>query len=317
MVNFYTTSNYRLNSRIGFLLFLVLLAFANPGIAQELEPRGLTNLPVGTNFVALGYSYTQGEILLDPAVPIEDLNANLHVMVGAYVRAINFFGLSSKIDVIVPYAIGDWTGLYLGADSATSRSGFGDIRVRLSVNMLGAPALNGSQFLTYEQKTIFGLSFQIILPTGQYFQDKLINLGSNRMTFKPQLGISHKTGRWILEGYGSLWIFTRNKNFYGGNQLDQHVLATLKIHVIRSLPKGMWLAGSLGYGIGGRTEINEEERDTRISALRLGVTYAIPFKKHHALKFNFHSGIRFERGPDFDAFSILYQYRWGAFKNKS
>jgi len=317
MKSLHPLHNYRLNSRIGFLLFIVLLPSANMSIAQELEPRSLTNLPVGTNFVALGYSYIQGDILLDPAVPIENLNANLNIIAGAYVRAINFFGLSSKIDVIVPYAIGDWTGLYLGADSAASRSGFGDIRFRLSVNMLGAPALNGSQFLTYEQKTIFGLSLQIILPTGQYFPDKLINLGSNRLVFKPQLGISHKTGKWILEGYGSLWIFTQNKNFYGGNQLDQHVLATIKIHIIRSLPKGMWIAGSLGYGIGGQTVINEEERDTRISALRLGITFAIPFKTHHALKFNFNSGIRFERGPDFDAFGILYQYRWGAIKNKS
>jgi len=122
-------------------------------------------------------------------------------------------------------------------------------------------------------------------------------------------------GKWILEGYGSLWIFTQNKNFHGGNQLNQHVLGTIKIHAIRSLPKGMWIAGNVGYGIGGRTVINEKERETRISALRLGVTYALPFKKHHALKFNFNSGIRFELGPDFNAFGILYQYKWGAFKN--
>ena len=285
-------------------------------IAQELEPRSLTNLPVGTNFVALGYSYIQGDILLDPAIPIEDLNANLNTFVGAYVRSINFFGLSSKLDVILPYAIGDWTGRVSGIDSATSRTGFGDIRLRLSVNMLGAPALNGSKFAEYHQKTIFGMSIQVILPTGQYDPEKLINLGSNRLVFKPQLGISHKTEKWILEGYGSLWIFTRNNSFYGGNQLDQHVLGTIKIHTIRSLPKNMWIAGGLGYGIGGRTVINEDERDTRISALRLGITFAIPFKTHHALKFNFNSGIRFERGPDFDAFGILYQYRWGAIKNK-
>lgn len=317
MKSLHPIPNCIINSRIGLLLFIILLPSANMGFAQELEPRSLTNLPVGTNFVALGYSYTQGEILLDPAIPIEDLDANLNTFVGAYVRSINFFGLSSKLDVILPYAFGYWTGRVSGIDSATSRTGFGDIRLRLSVNMLGAPALNGSRFAEYQQKTIFGMSIQVILPSGQYDPEKLINLGSNRLVIKPQLGISYKTGKWILEGYGSLWFFTRNNNFYGGNQLDQRVLATIKAHAIRSLPKGLWIAGGLGYGIGGRTVVNEEERDTRISALRLGITFAVPFKTHHALKFNFHSGIRFERGPDFDAFGILYQYRWGNLKNKS
>ena len=298
-------------TRTIFLLIILLSLPAKQVFAQELEPRSLTNLPVGTNFIAAGYGFSKGDILLDPAVPIEDLTANLNTFVGAYVRSINIFGLSSKLDVIVPYAIGDWTGLYLGADSAVSRSGFGDIRVRLSLNMLGAQALNGSQFAEYKQKTIFGMMIQVILPTGQYFPEKLINMGSNRFTFKPQLGISHSTGQWILEGYMSAWIFLKNTDFYGGNELKQKPMLALKIHAIRSLPKGMWISGGIGYGVGGLILINNEEKDARISALRLGITFAFPFKTYHALKFNFNSGIRFEQGPDFDAFGILYQYRWG------
>jgi len=310
----FTIHNHLLKSWIGFLFSVCLLIQSNSVTAQELEPRSLTNLPVGTNFILAGYSFSKGDILLDPAFPIEDLNAQLHAFVGAYARAINFFGLSSKVDVIVPYAIGDWTGLYTGIDTATSRSGFGDLRVRLSVNMLGAPALNGSQFAEYKQKTIFGINVQVILPTGQYFPEKLINLGSNRFTFRPQLGISHRTGPWILEAYMSGWFFLRNTNFLGGNKLNQNPLLAIKFHAIRSLPKGMWVAGGIGYGIGGRTIINEEEKDTRISALRLGITFAFPFKTYHALKINFNSGFRFERGPDFDAIGILYQYRWGKLK---
>lgn len=115
----------------------------------------------------------------------------------------------------------------------------------------------------------------------------------------------------------SAWLFLKNSDFYGGNILNQNPLLAIKIHVIRSLPKRMWVAGSIGYGIGGRTIVNDDERDARISALRLGITYAVPIKVHHAIKFNFNSGIRFEQGPDFDSFNILYQYRWGKTKNNS
>jgi len=34
--------------------------------AQELEPRLLTNLPVGMNFALVGYGYANGNILFDP-----------------------------------------------------------------------------------------------------------------------------------------------------------------------------------------------------------------------------------------------------------
>ena len=73
----------------------VLLLISQWGFAQELEPRGLTNVPVGTNFAMLGYAYAFGNILFDPALPLEDVNANTHALVGAYVRSMNFFGMGA------------------------------------------------------------------------------------------------------------------------------------------------------------------------------------------------------------------------------
>ncbi len=95
-------------------ILILFYHLPNQVFAQELEPRSLTNIPVGTNFILAGYGFSKGDILLDPTTPIEDLNARLHAFVGAYVRSINFFGLSSKVDIIVPYAIGDYSGLYQG-----------------------------------------------------------------------------------------------------------------------------------------------------------------------------------------------------------
>lgn len=81
---------------------LALHLAAHAGRGQELEPRALTNVPVGTDFVALGYGYAQGNIFLDPAIPVEDLDSKLQTFVGARARAIDFFGLSSKLDLMVP-----------------------------------------------------------------------------------------------------------------------------------------------------------------------------------------------------------------------
>jgi hypothetical protein len=280
--------------------------------AQELEPRSLTNVPVGMNFVVFGSGYSTGDILLDPAVPIEDLDAKLHAIVGGYVRSIDFFGWSGKVDVIVPFAAGDWKGVVSGRDSSTIRDGFGDPRVRLSVNFVGAPALRAVDYVDYRQHTIVGASLQVIAPVGQYDPSKLINLGSNRWTFRPQIGASRVLGNWILETYASVWLFAKNSDFYGGNELTQLPLAAFKIHAIRTMPqRRIWLALDAGYAIGGRTEVNGVKMDTRISTFRFGATVAVPLAARHTVKITGVTGVRHERGPDFDAFALTYNFRWG------
>jgi hypothetical protein len=296
---------------VSILAVLLLAVFPVRLPAQELEPRALVNVPVGTNFLFLGYGYSQGNILLDPAVPIEDLDSRLHTLVAAYVRSIDVFGMSGKLDVIVPFAGGDWSGLLEGQAAATARTGFGDPRVRLSVNFIGAPALRASEFGSYTQKWTAGASVQVIVPLGLYYPEKLINLGSNRWTIRSQIGAANRFGPWTIEAYTGLWFFTRNPNFYVGNLLEQRPLWTAKIHLVRNFSKGIWASADLGYGLGGRSLIEGIPRDTRISTFRFGLTLAVPITKHHSFKLYVVSGKRIERGSDFDGIGVGYTYNWG------
>jgi hypothetical protein len=49
---------------------------------------------------------------------------------------------------------------------------------------------------------------KVVVPTGQYDPTKLINNGSNRWAFKPELGYSERWGHWLLDAYGGAWFFT-------------------------------------------------------------------------------------------------------------
>ena len=71
------------------------------------------------------------------------------------------------------------------------------------------------------------------------------------------------------------------------------------------------MALDAGYAIGGRTKINGIELDTRISTFRFGADLALPLRGGHTLKITGTTGVRHERGPDFDAVAIAWQYRWG------
>lgn len=278
--------------------------------SQELEPRAITNLPVGTNFLVAGYGFTQGDVVLDPALPIEDLNGTINGTVLAYIRSIDFFGLSAKIDIIQPLVFSEWDGEFQGDDSFATRNGLGDTRFRFSFNFLNSPAMKPAEFAKYHRDVVSGISLQIVAPTGNYSSERLINLGSNRWTIKPQWGYSKSYNKWIYEFYTSIWFFTKNNNYVGGNELKQNPLYTAKIHVIRKLPKNMWISANLGYGVGGKTFVNGEARISHISAARFGLNFSVPFNSKHSFNLGIVSGIRFEKGSDNDAFSISYQYRW-------
>ena len=278
--------------------------------AQELEPRALTNLPVGTNFIFAGYSYSAGNLLFDPASPIEDASARLNTFVAAYIRSVSLFGISGKVDVVVPYGIGIWEGLVNGMDTATSRSGFADIRFRLSLNFHGAPALNKKEFGSYQPNSISGASIQVFAPTGEYFPERLINLGTNRWTIKLQWGYAKYFEKWIVELYTSMWIFTRNDSFWNGNIVDTKPLYTIKLHGIRKLPNRSWFSLNLGYGIGARSTVNDVEKENRVSTARFGVNYSIPIGSQHTIGVTGTTAVRFEFGADFNAVKFTYNYRW-------
>ncbi|WP_136480617.1 transporter [Cognatitamlana onchidii] len=294
--------------KLSFFIF-IFLVFGDSSYAQDLEPRAITNLPIGTNFLLGSYAYTSGNILLDPSLPIDGLDARLNSFVFAYVRSINFFGQSAKIDAVLPYVFGDWNGEVVGLPDRFSQDGFGDLRVRLSFNFLNSPAMSITEFSNYTADVISGFSIQVIVPTGKYNSNELVNLGSNRLAFKPQWGFAKTLNKWNIETYASIWLFTNNTNYLNGNKLGQKPLYTVKFHLIRDLPENMWISANIGYGIGGRVIVNNVERDSKISAMRFGLHYAIPINRH-ALKIGYVSGIRFERGSDFDALTLTYQYRW-------
>ena len=262
------------------------------------------------NFLVMGYSYSGGNVLLDPQLPIEDLDSKLHTILGAYVRSIRIFGLSGKVDLTVPWSSGDYGTVVDGIDSSRSVNGFGDARIRLTVNFTGAPSLAKEEFRDYKPSLISGMSLRIICPTGQYNPNYVVNLGSNRWIFWPTWGISKFWNKWILEGHINAAFITPNYEFLGDNTFTQNPVGGLKMHVIRSFKGNWWISLSSGYLVGGKTYINGELKDTRISNLRVALNVAVTICQNHVIRLTSFTSRRFERGADFDAIALSYQFRW-------
>lgn len=103
-------------------------------------------------------------------------------------RSFDFLGQSAKFDVITPYSEFSARAAVQGQQREREMTGFGDARFRVSLNLLGAPALSLKEFASYKQDLIVGVSLQVSASLGQYDDTKLLNLGNNRWSFSPELG---------------------------------------------------------------------------------------------------------------------------------
>ena len=290
----------------------VLLALASPLAAQELEPRALQNAPVGMHMLGALTGYSRGNLLVDPAVPIEGARADVWSLALAYYRTISLFGQSGKIGVVAPLYTGTWEGTVAGIDTATSRTGLADPRLSLSWNFLGSPALTRSGMRGYRPKTVAGIQLTVQAPLGQYYPERLINLGLNRWSFQPRLGVSHPVSSHLtLEAYGAVTFYSDNPDYYGGTVLSQDPFLEGQLHAIYSFANpGIWVAGSLGYGIGGRITVDGVTQD-ELQNTRASASFRYPIARQHALKLVYINGITTRLGSDYDTVQLAWQYAFG------
>ena len=203
--------------RVAGLLCIVWLA-CTVCHAQDLTPRAYVITPVRTNAFILTYSFYDGSVLFPGSVPITGATARVNIPIFSYYHTFNFFGRSANITASLPYGVGHYQGKVIGAEHNAYRSGLLDTSVRFSVNLKGGPALSPQEFRSWRQKTLIGASLTVVAPTGQYDPTRLINEGSNRWAFKPELGLSQRRGHWIADAYAGVWFYTTNPEFFSHNE---------------------------------------------------------------------------------------------------
>jgi hypothetical protein len=301
--------------RNGLILLIAVvlgLVAAVGAQAQDMEPRAYSNAPVGLNFLIVGYVYTRDGVAFDTSLPITDTELETSSAVLAYGRVLDIAGKSAKLNLIVPYTDLSGTARFAGQARSRDISGFADPAVKLSVNLVGAPALSLKDFAAYRQDLIVGASLRVTIPVGQYDDAKVVNLGSNRWSFKPEVGVSKAIGPWTLEGTAAVTFYTDNKDFFGGNTRSQDPLYSVEGHVIYSFGSGVWGSLDATYFNGGRSTINGQLNSDLQQNWRIGGTLAFPLSVYDSIKLYASSGVAARTGNNFDLLGIAWQRRWGA-----
>jgi hypothetical protein len=298
------------------LFTLAFLLLASRASAQDLEPRRWTHLPVGLNTLAVGYGGQEADIFFNPLIGITDGTANVNAWLARYAYTFDWSGRMGRVDLILPYVSGSWQGLVDGEPGRRDIKAGSDPWLRLSWNFYGSPSLSREEFRQYladnPVRTTVGASLAVSLPLGSYDPTELINVGRNRYTVRPQLGVLHTRGAWSFELSGSVFLFTDNTEFVDGITLSQEPVWAVQGHVTRNFGNRLWIGAGLAYAAGGKVDLDAERVAFEVDNLLWNVIGSYRITTNQSVVLGWQQGrTQVNVGTDTDTWLMSWVYAWG------
>jgi hypothetical protein len=276
--------------------------------AQELEPRAFSPSPVGTTFVLGAFGRSEGGVLFDPALDVDNVQADLWIATLGAGHTFDLGGRQARLLAVLPIAWGSVAGLVNAQTQRQELAGLVDPRFKISIGLSGAPALSVSQFKVSSRRTAVGAAVTVVPPWGQYNAQQLVNLGYNRWAVKPEIGLSHPIGRWTLDASAGVWLFGTNHAFYPARAVKrQDAVVALQGHASYSLPGRSWLAVNATWFAGGETRVEGVPNPDLQRNTRVGATLSIPIVGQQSIKFTYNTGTSTRRGSDFNTVNVTWQ----------
>jgi hypothetical protein len=153
-----------------------------------------------------------------------------------------------------------------------------------------------------------------VAPTGQYDPSKLVNWGTNRWAFKPDIGYSRRWGNWVLDSYAGVWFYTANPRYYSPptpKPQTEQPIGAFEGHLSYDVKPRLWFSLDGNFWFGGVTSLNGiANLATRQASSRIGVTASVPLGKHQSVKVSYSNGDYIRFGGNYQNVSAGWQYSW-------
>lgn len=298
----------------GLLWLSVLVAFSllcnpKPATGQELEPRSYSASPIDSNFAVGTLSNSTGTVPLDPSLPLSDVRPAINTVSLSFTHTFRLGNRTASWAVAAPYLGGHVSAVVSGQPQEFSRYGFADFRARFGVNLLGR-ALTPTEFARRTPSTTLGVSVTVIMPTGTYDRTNLVNIGSNRWTLKPEIGVEQPMGKWFADLSVGVWVFGENTGYFGSHVLRQAPLDIFQFHAGYTFRQNQWLAIDANYYSGGATSINGATAVNELANSRYGLTFSQPVGSGLSAKASWSRWLSGRFGQKFSTIAAALQYLW-------
>lgn len=297
---------------------MVAVCFALVAKAQDLTPRAYLITPAGSNAAVLAYAHQSGSLVFDGSAPISGATAVVNLPILSYYHGFGVFGHAANLTASLPYGFGDFRGTIADVPKELSKSGLLDSSLRLSVNLLGGPAMTPNDFAKWQQDSLLGLSLQVVAPTGQYDPTKVINWGSNQWAFKPEIGYSRRLSHWIIDAYVGGWFYTENPEHFARKlnvpvveSQSQAPVAALEGHISYDFLPRLWISLDANFWWGGAiSRAGVPDSLTNQKNSRIGITGSVPLTEHQSVKLSYSDGAYTLYGGNYRSIAVAWQYSW-------
>jgi len=178
----------------------------------------------------------------------------------------------------------------------------------------GGPALSVEQFENYKPTTTLGVSFTLTAPSGQYNAGKVLNLGSNRWLFKPEIALSQPFGpeqKWQVDAYANAYFYTDNTSYRRREILHQQPLPGFEGHLSYSFNDSVWVSLDTRYSFRATTFVNGIDQNNGQQNFILGSEMNVSINTRNSLLFEFAKALVHQNGPALTGFAVKYDYTWG------
>lgn len=294
------------------LVAVATLPLGKQASAQFTDAHSYDNTPIGTNQIELVYAYVHANASLDTSLVITGAKLDLNQGTIDYTRYFGGFQRLMWVEAAVPVA--GLSGSISGTNIQGSVVGTGDSSYQMGMLLKGGPALTVEQFQDYKPTTIVGLSFAFTAPTGLYRSNKILNLGSDRWSFKPELAVTYPFGpeqKWQVDAYANAYFYTDNTSYHGQEVLRQEPLPGFEGHLSYSFNDRLWASLDTRYSFRANTFVNGVDQSSSQQNFILGSEMNVSINSRNTLLLEFAKAVVHENGPAVVGFALKYDYIWG------
>ncbi|WP_319522338.1 transporter [uncultured Desulfosarcina sp.] len=282
---------------MGWFLVIAAIIFLPVQHAQAAMgdgPRAYQLLPDGAKALAIYGISTEGNQTADPGQIIKGADLDVNLAVLQYTHTFSIKGQQSAVFGVLPFGeVKGSVNLPRRSLSANS-SGIGDATLGGVFGIYGSPAVQAENFASYKPGVTFGVLTKLGMPTGEYDESEVLNLGSNRWSMQFGLPTTYSIGKSLLdpsltrfEILPSVTFYTDNDDPYHADECEQDPLFNIEGHIIRNLHQAVWVSLDAIYTFGGETTTDGVADDNKQRAFFLGGTVNLMFSPSIGLRITY------------------------------
>lgn len=296
----------------------VMMIFPTTADAQ-IPPRFYWKSLLGGNAVPLIYMDMSGNANpFDPAhFVIPESSVSASVSLGGYARTFSLFNRSALVAALLPMGRISGEASLFDQTFKQSTSGFGDPTLEFVINLVGPPPIkNMPDLMRYEPGFSLDLLVDLIVPIGEYDNDKALNIGQNRWYGRVGAPIVWQLGSWVpgrrttLEFLPSVWLFGDNTDFVG-HRLSTDPKFQIEGHLTRDFHQDLWGSLDMNYLAGGKSSIDRVSGED-LDMLGLGFTLGYQINENIQLTAGYMATINDSAPTDLrmDSFKLSLVFGW-------